>query len=200
MGDPGTHKLIAGNLCLDFINTINGHKSKTANEYINSYQDLIIWSRYYGTISNEKSRTLNEKQTKHSKSALTVLKKTIEFRESLFDIFLSVTKRTSIPKNNLKRIVAIQKEGLAASQLIENNNKFIWTWELNRSLESLLWPIAYATTKLLTSDSLKKVKLCAGVDCDWFFLDKSRNQMRRWCSMEDCGNKFKMRQRYLRQK
>ncbi len=200
MGDPKKHKLIAGNLCLDFINTINGHKSKTANEYINSYQDLIVWSQNYGLISNKKSRTLNSKQTNHNKSALTIFKKTIEFRESLFDVFLSVTRGTSPPKKGLKRIVAIQKEGLAASRLIGKENTFTWTWEFDTSLGSLLWPIASAATKLLTSDSLKKIKICAGVDCDWFFLDKSRNQMRRWCSMEDCGNKFKMRQRYLRHK
>ena len=44
MGEPGSHKLLAGNLCLDFINTINGHKENNFNEYIHSYQDLITWA------------------------------------------------------------------------------------------------------------------------------------------------------------
>ena len=53
MGDPSKHKLIAGVLCLNFMNTINGHHTDHSNEYITNYTDLIVWIRHTG-LFNEK--------------------------------------------------------------------------------------------------------------------------------------------------
>jgi predicted RNA-binding Zn ribbon-like protein len=39
---------------------------------------------------------------------------------------------------------------------------------------------------------------CEGEGCSWLFLDTSRNRSRRWCSMEDCGNRAKARRHYER--
>ncbi|MCL4825828.1 MAG: CGNR zinc finger domain-containing protein [Caldilinea sp.] len=36
--------------------------------------------------------------------------------------------------------------------------------------------------------------------CGWLFFDASRNRSRRWCSMEDCGNRAKARLHYKRHK
>ena len=36
-----------------------------------------------------------------------------------------------------------------------------------------------------------RMKACPRDDCQWAFLDKSRNRSRRWCSMEVCGNREK---------
>ena len=38
-----------------------------------------------------------------------------------------------------------------------------------------------------------RLKVCAAADCRWAFLDTSRNGMRRWCDMSDCGNRAKNR-------
>lgn len=38
-----------------------------------------------------------------------------------------------------------------------------------------------------------RVKACPLDDCQWAFLDQSRNRSRRWCSMEVCGNREKTR-------
>jgi hypothetical protein len=42
MGDPKSHKLIAGNVCLDFVNTINGHGSDNPNEYLSKYNNFVV--------------------------------------------------------------------------------------------------------------------------------------------------------------
>jgi predicted RNA-binding Zn ribbon-like protein len=36
-----------------------------------------------------------------------------------------------------------------------------------------------------------RVKVCASTECQWAFLDTSRNRSRRWCSMSGCGNRAK---------
>jgi len=36
--------------------------------------------------------------------------------------------------------------------------------------------------------------------CAWLFLDTSRNHSRRFCSMDECGNRAKQRRHYQRRK
>jgi predicted RNA-binding Zn ribbon-like protein len=38
-----------------------------------------------------------------------------------------------------------------------------------------------------------RVRRCAGNDCLLTFVDTSRPGRRRWCSMERCGNRAKVR-------
>jgi predicted RNA-binding Zn ribbon-like protein len=67
---------------------------------------------------------------------------------------------------------------------------FALTWEGDH-LERPLWPIAVAAVDLLRSGPLDRLKACE--ECPWLFLDTSRNRSRRWCSMDDCGSRRKMR-------
>jgi predicted RNA-binding Zn ribbon-like protein len=45
-----------------------------------------------------------------------------------------------------------------------------------------------------------RVKVCDRDTCRWAYYDASRNQVRRWCSMADCGNYVKMRRAYAARK
>jgi predicted RNA-binding Zn ribbon-like protein len=38
-----------------------------------------------------------------------------------------------------------------------------------------------------------RLKICPADDCQWAFVDVSRNGSRRWCSMDVCGNRSKTR-------
>ncbi|MFK3795237.1 MULTISPECIES: CGNR zinc finger domain-containing protein [unclassified Pseudomonas] len=39
----------------------------------------------------------------------------------------------------------------------------------------------------MTSPDRLRLKACATPDCDWLFLDTSKNGRRRWCQMNVCG-------------
>jgi predicted RNA-binding Zn ribbon-like protein len=45
---------------------------------------------------------------------------------------------------------------------------------------------------------LSRVRACPGRNCGWLFLDTSGR--RRWCSMETCGSREKMRRMYERRR
>jgi predicted RNA-binding Zn ribbon-like protein len=51
--------------------------------------------------------------------------------------------------------------------------------------------LAVYALDLLRSGPLERLKACEG--CPWLFLDTSRNRSRRWCTMDDCGSRSKMR-------
>ena len=64
----------------------------------------------------------------------------------------------------------------------------------------IFWPIAHSAVDLLTSEDIDRVGQC-GDDrgCGWLFFDTNRNHSRRWCRMEDCGNRAKAHRHYHRQ-
>lgn len=50
-----------------------------------------------------------------------------------------------------------------------------------------------ATTTARIKGTWGRLKICPGDDCAWAFYDPSRNRSKRWCSMEVCGNRSKVR-------
>jgi predicted RNA-binding Zn ribbon-like protein len=67
-------------------------------------------------------------------------------------------------------------------------------------LEATAPGVAGALGVLLTSaqaamadGSWERLKVCPADDCLWAFYDRSRNRSRRWCEMEVCGNRAKVR-------
>jgi hypothetical protein len=60
-----------------------------------------------------------------------------------------------------------------------------------RSPDTLLLPIARAMADLICDDDFSRVKACEGATCTLVFIDRTRRQARRWCSMAVCGNRAK---------
>jgi predicted RNA-binding Zn ribbon-like protein len=58
--------------------------------------------------------------------------------------------------------------------------------------------LAEGAIALLTSEELERVGACPR--CGWFYLDRTKNRSRRWCSMAMCGNATKSRSYYWRTK
>ena len=200
MGGPVKHKLIGGALCLDFINTVNGHNRSTSNEYILNYYDLILWARHSKMYDQNVTDSLIQESIHYPKKSEQIFHQAIELRETLFSIFSSLYYQKPVPKYAMKFLTDIHHKGLKSSYLTQKRDCFKWEQKSDNNSEVVLWSITLSATRLLTSESLKWVRECSGSDCDWYFIDTSRNHQRRWCSMEDCGNRHKMKQRYIRRK
>ena len=65
-------------------------------------------------------------------------------------------------------------------------------------LARVLWPVARAAFDLLSGPEAGRLRECAGADCHWLFLDRSKNGSRRWCAMANCGNLAKARRHRAR--
>ncbi|HYR09186.1 MAG TPA: CGNR zinc finger domain-containing protein, partial [Longimicrobium sp.] len=78
--------------------------------------------------------------------------------------------------------------------------EFAWGWEEGAELDRVLWPVVRDAAELLVSGDLRRVGKCCGDNCDWLYLDTSRNRSRRWCDMQSCGNRAKARRHYHRAK
>ena len=53
--------------------------------------------------------------------------------------------------------------------------------------------MARQVVELLSDDSSERIRECAASDCHLVFYDESRSNNRRWCSMQRCGNRAKVR-------
>jgi predicted RNA-binding Zn ribbon-like protein len=62
------------------------------------------------------------------------------------------------------------------------------------AIASLLGPVAEAVAQLLAEGDFALVKQCEHPDCILWFYDRTKSHKRRWCSMAQCGNRYKATQ------
>lgn len=53
--------------------------------------------------------------------------------------------------------------------------------------------IARDAVRIFTPDAVGRIRECSAPDCGYLYLDTSRSGNRRWCSMQRCGNRAKVR-------
>ncbi|HEY3316696.1 MAG TPA: ABATE domain-containing protein [Bacillota bacterium] len=197
-----TYKFTAGVLPLDFVNTVDWRLADEPVELLSDYGDLISWGRQAGAIDARMAGRLVRAVEKAPKAALAALRRAIVLREALFRIFSARIGGRSAEATDLELVNAALAEVLSMARLRAAGAGFEWSWaEDQPNLNRVVWPVVYSAADLLTSrDRLGRVGLCADPLCGWVFLDTSRNGQRRWCSMDDCGNRAKARRHYDRSK
>ena len=195
--DAEVHHLIAGELCLDFANTLYGH-TDVIHEYLFDYRDLVLWSRHVGVLPEQKAESLLSNWEQVPAESEAIFHQAIQLRETLFRIFASLAHGESPLEDDVAQLNRFWLESQAHSRLVRTDDGFALEWEAGDAFDALLWPITRSAVELLTSDEMEYVKQCGR--CDWLFMDRSRNHKRRWCSMSACGNRVKMARRYAREK
>ena len=129
------------------------------------------------------------------------LESAIQLREAIFAIFSAIARRRQVPRDSLALLNAYLQTSAENARIVQEGGRFQWQWMgMDSAFESVLWPIARAAADLLVSKELTHLRICASDECDWLFLDKTKNQRRRWCDMKTCGNRVKARRHYQRLK
>jgi predicted RNA-binding Zn ribbon-like protein len=197
---PRSFELIAGDVSLDFVNTLDNRPTDHEKELLGSYADLIAFARQSGYFDSRTASRLIEAAGEHPVKAKESLEKARELREAIHDAFAAVIEKRKAGAKALSVLNSFVREASTEQQLIESSGGFEWRTDYLLSLDSPVWPIARAAADLLTSDRLQFVRACSAPECRWFFLDTSKNHRRRWCDMKLCGNRAKVSSFYARQK
>lgn len=58
--------------------------------------------------------------------------------------------------------------------------------------------LAVSALSLVRPENLGRLRICP--NCNWLFIDRSRNGSRLWCDMAVCGNRQKAKRHYRRRK
>ncbi len=196
----GNMKLLGGALCLDFANTANWHKSDQPVELLKSYEDLIEWSTHADVLSQRDAEALRDEAERHPGKAESVRKRAVELREAIYRIFAAIAEDVRPDVDDLELLNSSLGPAMAHARIVAAQDGYTWDWASEQVvLDRMLWPVARSAAELLSSAQLSRARQCADEKCGWLFLDMSRNRSRRWCSMEDCGNRNKARSYYHRQ-
>ncbi|HZW95798.1 MAG TPA: ABATE domain-containing protein [Candidatus Eremiobacteraceae bacterium] len=207
---PSRFELIAGNVCLDFINTLDDRPSGEPKELLKDYDDLARFGEEAGILTPaqfddlvEKARAMHDEAPDEAEEAL---RRARNLREALHDIFSALMNLEAAPQPAMNRLNANLHDAALHSRLtqretIQRKPGCEWRFDdLTSSFNAMLWPIARAAADLLASSDLPLVRACSSPTCQWFFLDTSKNHRRRWCDMKSCGNRAKVRRFYAKQK
>jgi predicted RNA-binding Zn ribbon-like protein len=194
-----TLRLVGGRLCLDFVNTVDSHLKPQPKEYLHSYADLVAWSLRLGALEEGAAAQLIAHAEASLQPAEAVLAEARTLRGALFDVFRALSLAQVPPATGLAALNRVLAATPAQPQLVAKAGGVSWGAEVGPSaLAQVLWPIAWSAATLLTSAEAAQLRQCAGHGCSWMFLDTTPNRSRRWCSMEECGNRAKARRHYDR--
>ena len=191
-----TLEIVGGALCLDFVNTINS-RLEPEHDYLVQYSDLVEWANKVGILSRAQTDKLQKQAEQNRGEAEGAFRIAQTLRELLYRLFSNTTKVSEPNQKDMETFIAFYAEAISHGQFVKKDQSYATSWRVDEEFESVLWPVIYSAGELLLSNELAHVKECPG--CGWLFLDTSKNQSRRWCSMNTCGARDKMR-RYHRKR
>ena len=204
MTEPRPHTkfdLSGGNLALNFANTVSKRPTPQRIDRLTDYHELVAFGVATGVYPPRAPDRLYALARQAPGRGQDTLLTAFQFRESLFTIFSAIAQRRAVQGNALALLNLTLQFSAEHGRIVPIGGHFRWEWSrMDSYLDSVLWPIARAAGDLLVSDELALVRICGSDECDWLFLDKTKNHRRRWCDMKTCGNRVKARRHYERVK
>jgi predicted RNA-binding Zn ribbon-like protein len=171
------HEFVAGRISLDFCNTL----SRTWDDPDRALtpRDVLAWAQR-GDIHLGRAP---------SAKALTRLH---DLRAALFGIFEAVVEDRAPAARDLFILNQELADARTAQRLVPTAEGFLLADRATATIDRFRHTVARDAADLLTGD-LRRVKRCPDHDCLWLFHDRSKNLSRRWCAMEACGARDKVR-------
>jgi predicted RNA-binding Zn ribbon-like protein len=196
----GPFDLDGGALCLDFVNTARYQPPEREN--LGSHGALVAWGEQAGVLGKAVARAVRAEAARKPAAAAKALGRAHALRAAIYRVFSAHAAGERVRPDDLAVIAGAAAEAAGHMRLVPREGGF--TWEIDpaalRSLDGVLWPVARSAADLLTGGEVSAVRECALETCAWLFLDRSKNQKRRWCDMKVCGNRSKARRHYARTK
>ncbi|HET6619347.1 MAG TPA: ABATE domain-containing protein [Dongiaceae bacterium] len=195
-GRAGRLPNVGGRICLDFINTSSGRGTDHHKENLKSYFDLLAWSHHVGILTAGDTLELLALARARPAPAHRAFSRALALREALHAIFSAIVQRRLVPAPAVAALNGFMARSAQGERFEPAADGFGWRWTPAQpvGLDRPLWPIVRAAVELLANGPLGRLKACGGGSaCGWIFLDQTRNGRRRWCEMEVCGSRAKMR-------
>ncbi|MFC3285755.1 CGNR zinc finger domain-containing protein [Litchfieldella rifensis] len=174
------HDFIAGDPCLDFLNTVGDTGKSRVIDRLEDRQALGDWIRASNLTDAGSTPQVSERDFDEA----------IALRERLHTLFSTIaqghatTDAWEMVRDSLAEAVAFSKLAIDEPTPLQVTS--------HRFRDRM----ALAALALLYSGRLHRLKECGR--CSWLFLDQSKAQRRRWCRTEVCGNRARVERHYHR--
>lgn len=207
-GSPADFRIVGGHLALDLVNTVTPRLRGQAveHDYLTSPTELLAWSRRIGLIDLRDYSAVEGTWRSAPELATKALNATLEIREAAYDVFGPRAAHAAVAADGVKhsegsafeRLMLRWSAAAARSMLIPaaGRERGIAELVVGTSPAQLIPDrLVVSAVELVRGVELRQLRACPVGDggCGWLFLDRSRNGSRRWCSMEYCGTRAKIR-------
>lgn len=188
-------RIVGGHPALDLVNTVTPRipGRPDAHDYLRQPADLLAWSRRIELVEAAEADAIEAVWQGAPDLAEKAVRATDEIREAAYVVLAGEGAQESTYERLMLRWAAA-----AARSMLVVNTSGPGVADLRvGTAPALMIPdrLVFAVVELVRSVELRQLRTCP-VDeggCGWLFLDRSRNSSRRWCSMEDCGTRAKIR-------
>jgi predicted RNA-binding Zn ribbon-like protein len=199
-GAAGLWRLYGGRLCLDFANTVEPREAEPHRDTLGGYADLVRWARDLGTLDDATAAGLLRTAAGRQDAAATSFATAIVLREATYRAFAAIAHGAPPAGADLETVQQAYAEAMRHAHLQAGSDQLAWAWE-DDELDRAWWPVARSAVELATAGQLDRVKQCASSGgCGWLFYDTSKNRIRRWCSMGECGAQTKAKRQTARRR
>ncbi|GIJ57341.1 CGNR zinc finger domain-containing protein [Virgisporangium aurantiacum] len=173
----GSFRFDAGAVCLDFAHT-GGEGEYAIYESLHEPADLGDW-----LASPPLSAVMTVPVTTRDLVAAKAL------RQAIWDAAHARAAGRRLPAD----AVAVINRAAAVSPLVPELVDGAAAWASPVRAAQALSMLAREMIDLLAGPLADRIRECAGDNCPLVFVDSSRPGARRWCTMERCGNRHKVR-------
>ncbi|MCW4353270.1 ABATE domain-containing protein [Hoyosella sp. YIM 151337] len=164
---------IAGNLALDFANTVYRRWPEIGTDLFTDTDALAAWLTRTRLLQDAPRVSVTEGNLEEARTLRTLL----------WTVFDAHRDRRTIPADAFAGLLDIARRSIAdvaihADGCISSHDP-----------RGALTVVALSGLTLVLDPPPQGVRACDR--CGWFFIDSSRGRRRRWCSMKTCGNQAK---------
>jgi predicted RNA-binding Zn ribbon-like protein len=196
-------KYVGGDPALDLVNTVDWTEHGLEQDRVLDYERVTRWAEGAGVLSGREAAMLRARARAHPDEAGAAYRHALEVRRILHRLFATVAegdpgKEELDDFNRLLARTVVRMRVAADEASGRREPRFEIAWREADRLEAVMWPVVWSAAALMLSPDTGRIRVCAGPNCGWIYVDRSRNQLRRWCQMATCGTREKSRRRYRR--
>ncbi|MXN77294.1 hypothetical protein GR157_21450 [Burkholderia sp. 4701] len=187
---------VGGHPVLDFVNTVTG-RDQTPRDWLPDYDAYLAWLATSAAFPALDLKRLAARAADAPADAERALRDAKRLREALFGIFGALSHRAPVAAADLDTLEHAWRHAMSGRRLVATAGRVEFGDPPDPAdLDLPTDRIALDATKLLEALPGGRLRMCAGPNCAWLFIDSSKTGRRKWCDMATCGNVAKARRHY----
>lgn len=195
----GPLDLVGGLPCLDFANTAGGHTKIREVERIPTFQDAVNWALYAEILSGSEARAVLGLAKGKPQEAARQLREMHAFREALHRSVSAIAGGRPVEPKDFAQVRSVITKAVSMAEIAGSDEAFTWSLGTEAAgIGTLLGRVALSAHDMLTREKPSQLRQCER--CTWLFIDRTKNQKRRFCRQDACGNKARAERFYNRQR
>ncbi|KVN23701.1 hypothetical protein WJ63_20880 [Burkholderia pyrrocinia] len=187
---------VGGHPVLDFVNTVTG-RDQAPRDWLPDYDAYLAWLATSAALPALDLKRLATRAAEAPAAAERALRDAKRLREALFGIFGAFSCGAEVAAADLDTLEHAWRHAMSGRRLVATAGRVEFGDPPDPAdLHLPAHRIALDAVKLLEALPGRRLRMCAGPNCAWLFIDRSKTGRRKWCDMSTCGNVAKARRHY----